>query len=101
LFQQVINNQSRAFSIALVEEAAAASVALDEQAKNLDNLMSYFKVNLQAEQQIAVGQQAQAPLRRTERSAPSLADKAKRYRNEKLKPAAKRNGEDDGAWEEF
>jgi len=87
---------------ALVEEAAAASAALDEQAKGLDNLMNYFKVNAQAEQQIAVGQHTVAHTPRQSSSPHVNSIKARTYRTGKNKPSqGGRSSDDDGAWEEF
>jgi len=85
---------------ALVEEAAAASVALDEQAKNLDVLMNYFIIDGQVEHSIAVGQQT-ASVTRVTKTAKPLSTKPVSSKNIKAKPANKRGSSDDESWEEF
>lgn len=82
---------------ALVEEAASASESLDEQAKGLQNLMEFFRVNEQAG-----GSRFQTASRTQQRSAaqkvaPKPASKtAKRTNNNASKPPAS-----DGEWQEF
>jgi len=85
---------------ALVEEAAAASVALDEQAKGLDVLMNYFKISAQAEQAVAVGQNSPVATRISGGPA-SQTSKSRNYRTSRANQTSKRNPEDDGTWEEF
>jgi len=87
---------------ALVEEAAAASVALDDQAKSLDNLVSFFNIGAQVEQQVQIRHQSQQATgrgvyRQTQRVAPN-----KSYQSDRVaKQASLRKADDDGSWEEF
>ena len=75
---------------ALVEEAAAASESLDEQAKGLDDLMTFFKVD--ESEQVRAPRHAAAPAAAPKAAAPA----ARRPRNPA--PAAPVN---DSEWEEF
>jgi len=84
---------------ALVEQAAAASVALDEQAKGLDKLMDYFKIGAEAEKRFMVNSQENIRMgrRNTERFSDSKA-------NANLKTGTNdsgRNTKSDSDWEEF
>jgi len=85
---------------ALVEEAAAASAALDEQARSLDNLVSFFKIGAEIEQKLLAERQQQERAQRiphTQTQARSAT-----YRSERIaKQASIRKAEDDGSWEEF
>ena len=75
---------------ALVEEAAAASESLDEQANGLDQLMTFFKVS----ENDAV--QTRAP--RTTASAPAAAPRRPAPAARRPAPSASTN---DSEWEEF
>lgn len=76
---------------ALVEEAAAASESLDEQARGLDQLMTFFRVS-----------ETEAAERRAPRTASAAAAPAARR---PAAPAARRPAPaapvDDSDWEEF
>ena len=79
---------------ALVEEAAAASESLDEQARELDQLMTYFKLSG------ADANRAAAPRAAPRAAAPAPAAPAARpaaTRPAKAAPAA----DNDSDWEEF
>ncbi|MGD8567887.1 MAG: methyl-accepting chemotaxis protein [Gammaproteobacteria bacterium] len=85
---------------ALVEEAAAASASLDEQAKALDNLVSFFKVGENAERSI------QAQLQQSQDRARHLHSKAaNRFRTTRPEHGEQHQTSgkvsDDGSWEEF
>lgn len=77
---------------ALVEEAASASESLDEQAKGLDDLMTFFKVGEEEMRQTAAPRRAAAP----RKAAPAQKGAA---------PAARKSAPnttaDDSEWEEF
>ncbi|MFK5913915.1 MAG: methyl-accepting chemotaxis protein [Woeseiaceae bacterium] len=75
---------------ALVEEAASASEAMEEQAKGMIELMDFFDT----------GEQRAAPTRRAPASsAPAPAATRARAKPARAKPAAKASGDDE--WEEF
>ncbi len=76
---------------ALVEEAAAASESLDEQARELDQLMNYFKLSA------GDATRSEAP-RRAPAAAPAPA--APRPTARPATPAPSNSG-DDSEWEEF
>jgi methyl-accepting chemotaxis protein len=86
---------------ALVEEAAAASASLDEQAKALDNLVSFFKVGEDAERSI------QAQLKQSQLHTRQLHSKAaSRFRTPRREHGDAQHStsgkiSDDGSWEEF
>lgn len=85
---------------ALVEEAAAASASLDEQAKALDNLVSFFKVGQDAERSIA--EQLQQAGKRTHTAQHQAASRFRTDRkNQTTAQPSKGNGADDSSWEEF
>jgi len=83
---------------ALVEQAAAASESLDEQARGLEDMMAFFKV----------GEEEEAPapqLRRPKASRGAPEAPRRRPAVVERRPAAKRKPQvqssDDGEWEEF
>lgn len=80
---------------ALVEEAAAASESLDEQARGLDDLMTFFKVEESEMQRAPSMPRAPAPTARRP-AAPVVRQQARR-------PAAAPKAQkfDDSEWEEF
>ncbi|MDC9725005.1 MAG: methyl-accepting chemotaxis protein [Gammaproteobacteria bacterium] len=76
---------------ALVEEAAAASESLDEQAKSMQRMMAFFDVGEEA-----------APVARAETPKPKVAPKAApaaKRKPAKPRPAAPTS--EDGEWDEF
>jgi len=77
---------------ALVEEAAAASESLDDQARGLDNLMTFFTLSEADSMQRAAPRVAAAPT-----AAPRAARPAARPAARKPAPAT----ESDSEWEEF
>lgn len=85
---------------ALVEEAAAASASLDEQAKALDNLVSFFKVGQEAERNIAEQLQKAELQHRTTQQHTANRFRTTRQHQAAVKPKTG-NGADDGSWEEF
>ncbi len=79
---------------ALVEEAAAASESLDEQARELDQLMNYFKLSAgSANRSVAPRAPAAAPAQRS--PAPRPVARATST------PAPSSSGGNDSEWEEF
>ena len=84
---------------ALVEEAAASSEALDEQAQNMNSRMSFFKVG----EEVGAGHAPAAPPRAARPAARAAAPAARPSR--KAKPvsghATPPAGGDDEDWEEF
>ena len=84
---------------ALVEEAAAASESMDEQARGLRELMNFFKVGDHAEvMEPQVMRRAAASAKAQRQPSNNSEVKPKQSRIKKEKPA-KREGDED--WEEF
>jgi methyl-accepting chemotaxis protein len=81
---------------ALVEQAAAASESLDEQARGLDDLMTFFKLE---EEAVAPAPQLRRPAPAIRRSAERKARAVKRPAPVRPQPPAVEN--DDSEWEEF
>ena len=77
---------------ALVEEAAAASESLDEQAKGLDELMSFFRLD---EAPRAAPPRGRGPAPRQQQSRPAPA------RRQRPAPRSSAPPVDDSEWEEF
>jgi methyl-accepting chemotaxis protein len=82
---------------ALVEQAAAASGSMDDQARGLQELMAFFNIGEE--------ESAPAPMRRAEpprRAAPApAARRAAPTPARKAAPAPRAASSDDGEWEEF
>jgi methyl-accepting chemotaxis protein len=81
---------------ALVEEAAASSESLDEQANNLDKLMNFFKIGDEPQQ--GFGIKTRAHYRNTEKPVRQVQRKEKPPVHGGT-PSNKY--EDDSEWEEF
>jgi len=77
---------------ALVEEAAAASESLDEQAKSMQRLMSFFEM----------GDESSAPVAEAPRPTPVAKAPAKKAEKVKARPKpAPQASSDDAEWDEF
>jgi len=87
---------------ALVEEAAAAAEALEEQAQNLSVSVATFKVD-EGSGSTAIARRASAPVARQLAPArkPAALGKPGASKSTVAKPKAKSQQDDDGEWEEF
>ena len=90
---------------ALVEQAAASSEALDEQAGNLDEMISYFKVGDESATARSTKQNTKSSSRQpTRQSAQTTRRHNTSSRGQGLKPAGVRQkpkNQEDSEWEEF
>jgi methyl-accepting chemotaxis protein len=81
---------------ALVEQAAAASESLDEQARGMEDLMTYFTL-----EQGGSSQQRQKPVARQETARKPVARPTTARRAASPRPAPSKGVSDDSEWEEF
>ncbi len=97
---------------ALVEEAASASESMDEQARSLSDMMTYFKVGDEGSREggPSLGKSARKPAAKTVAKPAASAKPAARPAGKPSGPAPKASvrpakpksgGSDDGEWDEF
>ena len=84
---------------ALVEEAAAASESMDEQAKGLQRLIEFFTID--SHTAASMQQQATAPMQMRASAAPQVRRPAPAVPRKVTPAAPARSQSNDSDWEEF